>query len=309
LPPLCRPAYCAKEAEETPPPMPFEPPETIPIRLQRCDGALVLGLEADEDGKTHVADLYQSDPCRALFPHAERDDVFQAVMLTTSGGLAGGDRVAVKLSAGPGARALVTTQAAEKIYRARARASEEATDFRVDLAVGADAWLEWLPQETILFDGARFRRETRIELAESARLLAAEIVVFGRAARGERIGHGAYLDRWRIHRGGRLVWADVLTWTEAPAAALDHPAGFAGAVAVATIVYAGADAGHHLESARAALAAASSRAGVTLVNGLLVARLLGTDAQPLRSDLAQLWCSLRASAGNLPARLPRTWYT
>ena len=106
-----------------------------------------------------------------------------------------------------------------------------------------------------------------------------------------------------------MVWADALTWTETPVAAHDHPAGFAGAIAVATVVYAGEDAGKHLETARAALAAASSRAGVTLVNGLLVARFLGNDAQPLRNDLAQLWCSLRASAGNLPARLPRTWYT
>ena len=289
--------------------MPFEPPETIPIRLQRSDGALVLGLEADEDGKTRVADLYQSDPCRALFPHAELDDVYQAVMLTTSGGLAGGDRVSVKLSAGAGARALVTTQAAEKIYRARTGGHDEAMNFAVDIGVGENAWLEWLPQETILFDGARFRRETRIDLAESARLLAAEIVVFGRAARGERVTRGAYLDRWRIRRGGRLAWADALTWTDWPTAALDHPAGFAGAVAVATVVYAGTDAATHLEAARAALAAASSRAGVTLVNGLLVARFLGNDAQPLRNDLAQLWCSLRAVAGNLPARLPRTWYT
>lgn len=289
--------------------MPFESPEPSAVRLQRCNGALVLGLAADEDGKTRVAELYQSDPCRALFPHVELDDVFQAVMLTTSGGLAGGDRVAAKLSAGAGARALVTTQAAEKIYRARAGDRDETTILGVDIGVGEGAWLEWLPQETILFDGARFRRETRIELAESARLLAAEIVVFGRAARGERIARGSYFDRWRIHRGGRLVWADALTWTETPVAALDHPAGFAGAIAVATVVYAGEDAGKHLETARAALAAASSRAGVTLVNGLLVARFLGNDAQPLRNDLAQLWCSLRASAGNLPARLPRTWYT
>ena len=80
-------------------------------------------------------------------------------------------------------------------------------------------------------------------------------------------------------------------------------------VAAATVVYAGPDAAQHLAPAREAVAAASSRAGVTLVNGLIVARFLGTDAQPLRSDLAQLWCSLRLAAGNLPARLPRTWYT
>jgi len=285
--------------------MPFEPPiERLP-RLQRCDGALTLGLARDTGGVTRIKDLYQHDPCRALFPSPEPDDIFQAVMLTTSGGLAGGDRIAATLAAGPGTRAQVTTQAAEKIYRTRG----ENTEFSVDLAVGVNAWLEWLPQETILFEGARFRRETRIELAADARLLAAEIVVFGRTARGERITYGHFLDRWRISRAGRLVWADALTSTGAADAALAHSAGFGGAIAVATVVHAGPDAARQLEAARVALAAATSRSAVTIVNDLLIARFLGNNAQMLRSDVAQLWCTLRHAAGNLPPRLPRTWYT
>jgi urease accessory protein len=285
--------------------MPFEPSlERVP-RLERADGALTLALTADAARVTRIADLYQRDPCRALFPMSEPGDVFQAVMLTTSGGLTDGDRVAVSISAGRNTRALVTTQAAEKIYRARA----ENTVISVDLDVQAGAWLEWLPQETILFDGARFRRETRIALAADARLLAAEIVVFGRAARGERIVSGHYLDRWRVAREGRLVWADALGWSDDPPAALKHPAGFGGAAALATIVYAGPDAPALLDDTRAALADTKCRSGATLVNGLLVARILADGAQSLRSDLAQLWCSLRQKAGNLPPVLPRTWYT
>ena len=285
--------------------MPFEPSlESVP-RLERSDGALILALARDAGGATRIDDLYQRDPCRALFPTPEPDDVFQAVMLTTSGGLAGGDRIAATIAAAPRTRALVTTQAAEKVYRARA----ENTVFSVDIALGAGAWLEWLPQETILFDGARFRRETRISLAGDAKLLAAEIVVFGRAARGERISAGHYFDRWRITRDGRLAWADAVGWSDDPVGALKHPAGFGGAIAAATIVYAGPDAAQHREAARAALAAANARSGVTLVNGLLVARILAASAQTLRSDLAQLWCILRQKAGNLPAVLPRTWYT
>ena len=287
--------------------MPFEPAAPHLPRLQRCDGALRLVLWHDDDGATRIADLYQRDPCRALFPLAETDDAFHAVMITTSGGLAGGDRIAVSITAGTEACALVTTQAAEKIYRS----ADEETAISVDLSLARGAWLEWLPQETILFDRARFRRETRVDLAEDARLLAAELVVFGRTARGERITAGAYLDRWRIRRRGRLVWADSLGWADAPAPALAHAAGFAAALAAATLVYAGPDAAAQLEPARAALSltAADTRSGVTLVNGLLVARFLTRDAQSLRSDLAQLWCTLRRSAGKLPARLPRTWYT
>jgi len=284
---------------------PFEPGEPSLPRLQRADGALTLALACDAAGATRIEDLYQRDPCRALFPTAEPGDAFQAVMLTTSGGLAGGDRIAANIVAGAGTRALVTTQAAEKVYRARA----ENTAFSAEITVGAGAWLEWLPQETILFDGARFRRETRIDLAGDAQLLAAEIVVFGRAARGERLAAGHYLDRWRVSLDGRLVWRDAVGWDDDPAAAIAHPAGFAGAGAMATVVYAGASAPQHLASARSALATARGRAAATVVNGLLVARFLADRAQILRSDLAQLWCTLRQEAGNLPPVLPRTWYT
>ncbi len=285
--------------------MPFEPiSERVP-RLQRSDGALVLALACDAGDDTKIDDLYQRDPCRALFPTPEPGDVFQAVMLTTSGGLAGGDRIAASIAAGENTRALVTTQAAEKVYRARA----ENTVLSVDISVGAGAWLEWLPQETILFDGARFRRETRISLAADAQLLAAEIVVFGRAARGERLAAGHYLDRWRVERDGRLVWRDAVGWDGDPAIALGHSAGFAGAGAMATVVLAGPGSSQHHARSSQTVAKLRCRAGVTVVNGLLIARFLADDAQILRSDLAQLWCTLRAEAGNLPPVLPRTWYT
>jgi urease accessory protein len=274
-------------------------------RLQRSDGALTLALACDAGGETKIEDLYQRDPCRALFPMAEPGDVFQAVMLTTSGGLAGGDRIAATIVAGENTRALVTTQAAEKVYRARA----DNTLFSVDISAGAGAWLEWLPQETILFDGARFRRETRISLAADAQLLAAEIVVFGRAARGERLTAGHYLDRWRVARDGRLVWRDGVGWDGDPAAALAHPAGFGGAGAMATVLLASPRSSQLRAMSSQTVARSRSRAGVTIVNGLLVARFLADTAQILRSDLAQLWCTLRAEAGNLPPVLPRTWYT
>jgi urease accessory protein len=110
-------------------------------------------------------------------------------------------------------------------------------------------------------------------------------------------------------RDGRLVWRDAVGWADDPAGALRHPAGFAGAGAMATAIFAGPDAPRHLPGARSALENTRSRAAATVVNGLLVARFLADSAQILRSDLAQLWCRLRAEAGNLPPVLPRTWYT
>jgi urease accessory protein len=289
--------------------MPFEQPPQHVARLERGDGALALALERDELGETRIADLYQRDPCRALFPHGDAGDVMPVVVLTTSGGLAGGDRISLEISVGRNAATQVTTQAAEKIYRALAAE----TCVSVRLSAASEAWLEWLPQETILFEGARFQRETRVEIASDARLLAAEIVVFGRTARGERMTAGSYRDHWRIVRDGRLVWADALGLAGDPAAALAHPAGYAGAVAIASVIYAGPDSARHIDAARASFASAESgpalRCGATLVNGILVARLVSTDAQILRREFARLWCSLRQRAAGLPAKLPRTWYT
>src|ERR1700722_12966729 len=101
-------------------------------------------------------------------------------------------------------RAGLTTAAAEKVYRAAGPAA------RLNIALKAEAssHLAWLPQETILFDRARVERRIDIELSETASLLLCEIVVFGRAAMGERMLSGEFLDRWRLSRGGRLVFAE-----------------------------------------------------------------------------------------------------
>ena len=130
----------------------------------------------------------------------------------------------------------MSTAAAEKVYR-----SLGATDTRIAtrLALGSGAVLEWIPQETILFDGARLERRLRAALAEDAVLLAAETLVFGRAARGERMRSGALLDAWRIHGPDGLLWADALALPDDPGEALGAPFGFNGAEALGTVLLAG----------------------------------------------------------------------
>ena len=121
----------------------------------------------------------------------------------------------------------------------------------MSLAAGDGAWLEWLPQETILFDGARLVRRIAADLAPGARLLAAETLVFGRAARGERFTRGLLHEGWRLSRGGPLVWADALRLEDDVARRLASPAGFGGALALATALYVGEDAAALLPAARA----------------------------------------------------------
>lgn len=275
------------------------------LHLSRCNlaqGRAELAFKA-EGGVTRLADLYQSDPLRILFPAVPAGEMPTAVMVTTSGGLVGGDRLDMTVTAGPGTSALVTSQAAEKVYRSLG------PDCRVEVRLRVDegAWLEWLPQECILFQNARLRRLTAIDLAPTARLMAGEMLVFGRTARGERFTAGLARDAWELRRDGRLVWADALHLDGDIGAVMAAPAGFGGATACATMIYAAPDAAAHLETARELLADCPVRAGVTLVKDQLVARWLG-EAFDLRRAYGGFWAAFRHRAAGLPASLPRLWH-
>jgi urease accessory protein len=271
-----------------------------PPTLQRGNGAADIVF-----GRAGLARLYQRTPCRVLFPRPEQDDLPVAALLTTSGGLAGGDRLHLSITAEAGARAVVATVAAEKVYRSLGPMAE----VDVTLAVGADGWLEWLPQETILFDRARLSRRVAADVAHGARLLAAETVVFGRAARGERFAQGLLHESWRIRSAGRLVWADALRLEGDIGARLDAAAAFAGAAALATAVYVGDDAASLLPLARSLVETSGGQGGATIVNGVLIARILGPRADSVRRVLMHYIAGLRHAAAGLPAALPRLWHT
>ena len=271
---------------------------TTPTRLQRASGQCRVVFDL-RDGQTRLADLYQRDPCRVLFPKGEPDDPPQAVLLTTSGGVTGGDRLDMAVEVGPGATAVATTQAAEKIYRA---AGTETCMIGVELCVGNAATLEWLPQETIVFEGSRLRRRTVADVATYATLLACEMVVLGRAASGERFTRGLLLDSWSVRRDGKLAWTDTLRVEGETPGGAGGGAGFGAANALATVIGVWDAPQERLEAARALLeSAVDVRAGVTLVNGIVVARLLG-EATLVRRATIEFLAGLRGR------RLPRVWH-
>lgn len=260
---------------------------------------------AAKGGTTRLSELDQRSPLRVLFPRAGNNEPPHAAVTTVSGGLVGGDTMRIEVAIGPGAKAVAIGQAAEKIYRSAG------PDSRVDIVldVAAGGWLEWLPQETILFDGARLDRRTRIDIEPEGRAMAGECIVFGRLARDEVMRRGLVRDRWEVRCGGRLVWADSLAVDNDILAVLDAPSGFAGARACATAVYVGPDAASHLEAAKELAAGDDGvRAGATLVNGVLVARWLSADPMALRRAFADWWIAMRKRAGGLPENLPRLWY-
>lgn len=259
------------------------------------------------DGTTRLRELDQQAPLRVLFPRPATADIPLAALVNTGGGMLGGDRYCVRIDVGPGARALAMPQAAEKVYRS------DGAETRVEtvLTVGEGGWLEYLPQETILFQDALFRRATRVDLDESATLMAGEMLVFGRVARGERMTRGLAHDEWRVRRGGRLVWADTMHLDGEFADVFARPSGFDGASSYATFVHAGPQAASRLEAARALLASGAGsevRVGATVIDGLLIARWLSVEPLALRRAFGGFWAAFRRLATGLPAKLPALWY-
>jgi urease accessory protein len=252
-------------------------------------------------GATRLTHLYERSPLRVMFPHG---DLPTAAIVTTSGGLVAGDGIDIRVRIEPAAAAHVTASAAEKIYRS----TGATTVVEQHLHVGHGAKLEFLPPETILFNAARLRRATSVDVGEGARFLGGGIIVFGRRARGEAFTQGLLRDVWEVRREGRLVWGDALHVDGDVAAVMHDPACFDGAAACATLVLAAPGAAGLVDGAREAQGRSGVRAGVTFVNGLLVARWLGADAMVLRRAYADLACHLREAAMGLPPRLPALWH-
>jgi len=202
----------------------------------------------------------------------------------------------VELNAGADTHLTVTTQAAERAYRAQ---PGEIGRVRNRLVVEPGAALDWLPQETILFDGAALDRRLSADLQGDARLLLVEPVVFGRHAMGEVLRSGRFADRIDIRRDGALVFADRTALSGDIAAHLERPAVAGGAGAMATVLLACPEADRRLDAARETLPATG---GASLIReGLLFARLLAPDGFTLRKHLLPLIASLSITP------LPRTW--
>jgi urease accessory protein len=254
-------------------------------------------------GTTRLARLFQKAPLRVLMPRPLPGEPACAVLLNTSGGIVGGDALRVEVRLEAGAAAVVTSQAAEKAYRS---AGADAT-LEVDLDLADGTWLEWLPQETILFNGARLRRRLRVDAAARARLMATDMLVFGRRARGERFERGFLHDRCEVHIGRRLAWADVLRLAPEPGELLDAPFGFAGAAAFATCIYVAPDAANRVGLARDLAAWSDVQSGATHIGPMLIVRWLAADPASMRRALQQFCARFRHAVAGWPERVPAIW--
>jgi urease accessory protein len=270
--------------------------------LQRADGTCRIVVGGSAKG-TRIMDLYQESPIRVLFPRTGDDHVQEAVLVNTSGGVAGGDSLESSVTALAGASIAVTTQAAERIYRAL----DQSARINTKLNVGNAAKLAWLPQETIVFNHARFCRRTEIELSPGSELLALECLVLGRAARGETLSSGAIIDSWQVRKNGRLQWADTLRLTDEVFSQLSRKALLWDATALATLLYFGPDLKERLELIRDESVSCDCQCGATLVGEMLVARLAARSSFELRAALRNLLHELGKELAPGPFQVPRMW--
>jgi urease accessory protein len=257
----------------------------------RARGSVSFDLQQVE-GITRRRHLHESGSLRVRFPSPEAEGL-SAVFVNTAGGVAGGDRFQIEITAGQGSRIALTTAAAEKVYRAEGPAAE----LEIKLKAATGSHLSWLPQETILFDGARLSRRIDVDLAESASLLLAEIVVFGRTAMGERMLRGELVDCWRLRCGGRLVFAETVRLDGNIGEKLGKTAVANGGVAVGTALMVPGDEAL-LERVREL--SFGGEVGISAWNGFAMARFCAQDAAKLRADMIAV---LQATG----SALPRLW--
>jgi urease accessory protein len=264
--------------------MTFAP--TVDLDLQRSYGSVRIAV-----GENGALQHLREEGCAKLRMPARTVGIpLEAILINTSGGLAGGDRIDIDVTAA--GDLCVTNQAAEKIYRSLGSQTQVSTS----LTVGAGAKFYWLPQEAILFDGARLTRGFDAKLGDDATLLAVESVVLGRKAMGESLIEFSFRDRWRIHRGGQLVFADDI---HLDAQRTRGIAALNGAGAAAMIVMINSDAERYVEPLRKIIGADG---GASAWDGKLIARLLAGDGYSLRKSLIP---ALRLLAA--PLELPKVW--
>jgi urease accessory protein len=258
-------------------------------------------------GKTVLAHREHEGPLRVqrdLYP--EGPATCHTIVLHPPGGVAGGDRLELDVTVGAGGAALLTTPGAGKWYRcAKERPSAQRLGFRVR----AGASLEWLPQETIVFDAAHAHMETAVDLDAGASYVGWEILCLGRQAAHERFASGSLRLATEIRREGVPLWIER-GHLAGGSRLLDSPVGLDAKTVTATLIAAGPEvSAQTLALCRAVDAGANARAGITRLPGVLIARWLGDSGEDARSHFLKLWGLLRPALRGAPAHAPRIWAT
>ncbi len=294
-------------------------------------GSLNL-VYAEQNGTTQLRHNQAQAPLKVQRPfYPEGSEVCHSVILHTAGGIVGGDRLSLNFHLKPNAQALITTAAASKIYRSNGLQARQTIQMQVE----AGACLEWLPQETIVFNGAIYRQDLRVELAPRATWLGWEMTRFGRSARGERFLQGEWRSHTEVWQQGRPLWIDR-QWLPGNEEIFNSPHGLAGQPVVASLAWVGQPVSPEIvEKARnlwqknsefriqesefrrvtpssfshPPLATSQSLAGVTRLPSGLLCRYRGSSTAEVRNWFTAVWQLLRINFLGRSSCPPRVWQT
>lgn len=261
-------------------------------------------------GRTVIARSHHSGPLRLQRPfYPESDGTAHVYLLHPPGGMVVGDALRIHVTAGTGARGLVTTPSAGKFYSVGH--SVQAQQQTVLLRAGTDSVLEWLPQESIVFTGANASITTRVEVADGARFCLWDMVALGRSVGDQPFLAGRCDQRLEITRGGR-PWFVERNRLDAGARLLAAPWGLNGADTVGTLVANITLPRDERETLLADVQARHplpNRFSLTQKKDLLIARYLGPSATQGRLGLAAMWAGLRPALLDKTAVEPRIWHS
>jgi urease accessory protein len=274
-------------------------PVCVPV-LQRSIGAVDLAFSRRNESSI-ARRAFQQGAMKVRFPSVGPSEPPEAVLINLAGGLTGGDRLEFGATLDARSSAVVTTQACERIYRSTGNDAAIVGRIRLE----AETSLDWLPQATIFFDGARLTRETHVELSGDASLLAVECLIFGRTARGESVVSGAISDSWFVHRDDSLIHADRFAIEGDIQTALNSPSVLNGSRAMTTLRYIAPDAEERIEYMRACLADAPEESGTISAasawNGMMLVRFVAVDGYRLIREVSRILAGFRRKA------MPRVW--
>ena len=286
--------------------------------LERAIGTAKIEFKLREH-KTVLAELYQKGSAKIRLPRPEPDKLLEAVLINTSGGLTDHDIFSVNAAWQPGTKAVITSQAAERIYKSRSAYA----NIKTVLNVGEKACAFWLPQETILFNDGKFKRDCKVNIVKHGQLLACESMVFGRAAMGEIVQYGALSENWDIYYDNSLIFADRMKLSGDISTQLNVKTIANGYNAWATILFVSENAQDYQKKIRELSEFEGSLFATSLRKNILVVRVLGQTGAHMRFMLTRILEAFVSGllSGNIETNnteyapvdhtkqvLPRVWY-
>ena len=266
--------------------------EILP-KLQRASGRIELGF-IFKNNLHSLSHLHQSGCLKALIPK-NYSTVPDVVLVNTSGGITGGDKLQIQAGVHQKAHVCITSQTAERVYKS----SQGMGEIEVELNLSENSKLDWIPQETILFDKSAVQRSIKVNMSNNSYLFMVESIILGRKAMGENVTNNLFVDRWQILRDNKPTYLEALKLSNANE--LSGLATLGKNKALATLLYVAPDSEERLQQMRELLAKYDSLGAATAWDGKLIVRLIAESPQFLRSALIDIITQFRKMS------LPRVW--